>query len=334
MTHDFENGSTNKNGTYAYELKIDSTYLFNYACKRFAFDQTRYINAHIDYGKMKSNKDRYQRCFLLPGNKIKHYKTDDRKGIFEFNDTLYHTIQINAFDFKNNYSTFEIKCKSDTIKPVLKKLHSKDLFEYNKVNEYKSEEINVELPLNCLYQDVVFKHAKTVGTGKLLADIHQILDDEIPVHQAYTLRIKPKTKALKQKDKLLIVTIDEKGHASGEGGEYENGYVVAKLRNFGKFSVMIDTTAPTIKLINYNKEKSIFKNDKIVLKMSDNLSGIKSYRGTIDGTWILLQHDNKEQTLTYNFDEKLVKTDGEHIFVVTIIDRKGNSKKLTTKFNY
>jgi hypothetical protein len=334
ITYDIENGSANKNGTYSYNLKIDSNQLFNYACNRFAFDQTRYINAHIDYAKMKKNKDRYQRCFVLPGNKIKHYKTDERNGIFEFNDTLNHTITINAIDFKNNYSVFEVKCKSANIKPILSNQKVKDLFQYNKTNQFNKEDVKVELPTNCLYQDVVFKYTKSAGSSKLLSDIHHILNDETPVNQAYSLSIKPKVKALKQKDKLLVVSIDDEGHALSEGGAYENGFVVTKLRSFGNFAVMLDTTAPVVKIMNYNKEKSIFTHDKIALKMTDNLSGIKSYRGTIDGIWVLLQHDNKEKTLTYYFDEKLLKNEGEHIFEVTIIDKKGNLKNLTTKFNY
>jgi hypothetical protein len=96
----------------------------------------------------------------------------------------------------------------------------------------------------------------------------------------------------------------------------------------------MDTTAPNIKLLNFDQEKSSFKQEKIKIKIGDNLSGIKSYRGTIDGNWVLMMHDNKEKQLTYIFDEKLVKTDGEHIFVITIVDKKGNSKKLTTKFIY
>jgi hypothetical protein len=91
---------------------LTANILFNYSCNRFAFDQTRYINAHVDYSKMKKNKERYQRCFLLPGNKIKHYETDERKGVFDFKDSLPHTIMISALDFKNNISTFELKCKS------------------------------------------------------------------------------------------------------------------------------------------------------------------------------------------------------------------------------
>lgn len=334
ITYDLENGSANKNGTYSYSLKVDSQFLFNYASNRFAFDQTRYINAHVDYSKMKKNKERYQRCFLLPGNKIKHYETDDRKGVFYFNDSLTHTIMINALDFKNNISTFEFKCKSAISTNVIKTQNTKDLFYYNKANQFSKEDITVELPLNCLYQDIMFKYSKTEGNGKLLSDIHHVLNEETPVHNAYTLSIKPKAKALKLKEKLLIVSVDDEGHPSSEGGSFENGFVVTKTRSFGNFAVMIDTTAPTIKLLNFDRETASFKQNKITIKINDNLSGIKSYRGTIDGNWILMVHDNKEKTLQYSFDEKLVKTEGEHIFVLTITDKKGNTKKTTTKFKF
>jgi murein DD-endopeptidase MepM/ murein hydrolase activator NlpD len=136
ITYDVENFTSNKNGTYAYQLKIDSTKLFQYACNHFAFDQTRYINAHLDFAKMKKNKDRYQRCFILPGNKLKQYETDERKGVFEFNDTLNHTVIINAFDIKNNTSSFEMKCKSAISTSTIKAQSSKDLFLFNKANQF------------------------------------------------------------------------------------------------------------------------------------------------------------------------------------------------------
>lgn len=334
VTYDIENGSSNKNGTYAYTLKVDSQDVFAYACKRFAFDQTRYINAHIDFSKFKKNKVKFQRCYLLPGNKIKHYTTDNRKGIFEITDTLFHTVIIQAMDFNNNTSTFELQCKGKIAGPNKPALKSKEYLAYNKPHLIKQEDVIIDIPLNCLYEDAMYSYSKVAGTGKLLSNIHHILSDEIPVHTAYTLSIKPKTKSLKYKDKLLIVSIDDEGNPSSEGGAYENGFVVSKLRSFGNFAVMMDTTAPSIKMINFDKEQAIFKQDKIKVKVGDNLSGIKSYSGNIDGHWVLLEFDNKERTLTYTFDEHLIKTAAEHIFTITLVDRKGNSNQVSTKFIY
>jgi hypothetical protein len=116
-------------------------------------------------------------------------------------------------------------------------------------------------------------------------------------------------------------------------GKYTENYFYALLSG-GSGSYNSPTTRNSVVFLNFDKEKNEFKEDKIIVKMSDNLSGIKSYRGTIDGVWILMQHNTKEKTITYYFDEKLVKMNGKHNFVATIIDKKGNLKKLTTTFNY
>ena len=107
-----------------------------------------------------------------------------------------------------------------------------------------------------------------------------------------------------------------------------------RLRSFGKFAVMIDSVAPTAKLLAYDKKKSIFTQNEISVKIGENLSGIQNYSATIDGNWVLMQYDNKEKKLTYFFDDKLVKANQEHTFAITIIDKKGNAKKLSAKFIY
>lgn len=333
ITNDLENGSTNKNGTYSYQLTADSTLAFKYTCNRFAFDQTLYINAHIDYDKMKRSKERYQRCYLLPGNKLRQYESNKLRGGIFFNDTTRHTISISALDFNNNTSSIDIVCqgKKNSHEGNLKKLDK--TFFWDKTNEYIKADFKAELPLNCLYEDVSFDYSKSPGTGNLLSDVHQLLDNTVPVHQAYTLSIKPK-KTGKHHDKLLIVSLDKDGKPSSEGGTFDHGFVQTKTKTFGKFAVMVDTTKPTVKLINYDKQKLSFSNDKIMVKVSDNLSGIKSYRGTIDGQWVLMEFDNKEKTLCYTFDDKITKTLEEHELLVVVTDKKGNIKKLSVKFVY
>lgn len=333
ITNDLENGSTNKNGTYSYQLTADSTLAFKYTCNRFAFDQTLFINAHIDYQKMKKSKERYQRCFLLPGNKLRQYQSNKQRGVIFFNDTSNHKITITASDFKNNSSSIDIICRSKKINNEAIAKNANNTFYWDKTNELIKPDFKAELPLNCLYEDVRFDYNKSPGAGNLLSDLHEILDNEVPVHQAYTISIKPK-KTGKHHDKLLIVSLDKDGKPSSEGGTYEDGFVLTKTKTFGKFAVMLDTTKPAVKLIDYDKQKLSFSNDKIMVKVSDNLSGIKSYRGTIDGHWVLMEFDNKEKTLCYTFDDKITKTFGEHELNVAVTDKKGNVKKLSVKFVY
>jgi len=69
----------------------------------------------------------------------------------------------------------------------------------------------------------------------------------------------------------------------------------------------------------------------IRIKIGDNLSGIRSYRGTIDGKWILMEYDAKNSMLTYLFDDEKVDK-GEHIFKLIVKDNRWNSSKYEVVF--
>ncbi len=333
VTNDKESNNTNNNGTYQYELWVDSKSQFNYCCRRFSFDQTRYINAHIDYAKMINSKVKYQRCFILPGNKLKLYQSNNIGGVFDFNDTLKHQIQLKVSDYSNNSAILNFVSQSNTLPKISKVPVRENFFDYSKKNFFKTPDVQLEMPVNCIYESIYFEYKKTKGASKYFSDIHHIHNMETPIHSAYSLQIKVTQKVSGQTDKLLLARIDEKGNLSSEGGTFENGYVKAQIRNFGNFCIVMDTTAPTVKFMNYNKEKGMFTGKKITVKISDNLSGIQSYRGTIDGQWVLMEHDSKQKTLSYFFDERLNSEKKQHLFELVVKDRKGNIKKLKAHFN-
>jgi len=56
--------------------------------------------------------------------------------------------------------------------------------------------------------------------------------------------------------------------------------------------------------------------------ISDNLSGIYSYRATIDGKWVLAEYDPKKKLLIYTFDEHCGP--GKHNILLEVTDKKGN----------
>jgi hypothetical protein len=51
---------------------------------------------------------------------------------------------------------------------------------------------------------------------------------------------------------------------------------------------------------------------KMSFRISDNLSGIKSFNGYIDGKWILMEFDTKTASLWHTFDERTGT--GKHTF--------------------
>jgi len=92
---------------------------------------------------------------------------------------------------------------------------------------------------------------------------------------------------------------------------------------------MIDTIAPVITPINISENKNMTKNSAIIVKIADNLSGVKSYRGTIDGKWVLMVYEPKKAQLSHQFDNL---TNGKHTFELTLTDDVGNSSSISIPF--
>jgi hypothetical protein len=69
---------------------------------------------------------------------------------------------------------------------------------------------------------------------------------------------------------------------------------------------------------------------KIMLKLSDNLSGIRSFRGTIDGQWVLFEYDLKTATLWHTFERDL--SPGKHLLQFVATDMKMNTRTFNATF--
>ena len=70
----------------------------------------------------------------------------------------------------------------------------------------------------------------------------------------------------------------------------------------------------------------------IKLSIKDSGSGIKSYRGEIDGKWILMDYDYKTKLLRFDIDKNLSK--GKHNFTLEVMDNVGNTTKYKAGFTY
>ena len=69
----------------------------------------------------------------------------------------------------------------------------------------------------------------------------------------------------------------------------------------------------------------------LAVSISDSESGINSYRGEIDGEWILMEYNVKTGTLTYDLSDKQFTT-AKHELTVVVTDNVGNSKKISAIF--
>ena len=115
-----------------------------------------------------------------------------------------------------------------------------------------------------------------------------------------------------------------------EGGTYDNGYLKASARTFGDYYIRVDTVPPIIHPLNIRDGVNMAKMQRIAFKIGDNMSGIKSYSGKIDGKWVLMEWDYKTKVLSYKFDQDI--SNGKHIFDLTVTDNKDNISQFSAYF--
>jgi murein DD-endopeptidase MepM/ murein hydrolase activator NlpD len=326
-TNDMNSVSPNHNGVYSIELKVDGTTVYTFAVERFAFDQTHAINAYIDYPEFLKSRRWMQKCFILPGSKITLYPQSINRGIINFNDDAIHHVEYVVKDVAGNTSSLTLNVKASSAQRLNPEKHlAGTLFHYNQVNQFNNDKVKVTIPVGNLYDDVDFTYSTLPKKPGMFSAIHRIHNRFTPIHDAYDLWIKPDSNIGRFTDKAVIVS------STGicETSTYQDGYVKAQAHTFGDFFVRIDTVAPHIAPLNIKNGISLKLAKGIFARIGDNLSGIKSYTGKIDGKWILMEWDYKTKVLGYTFTSDI--NPGKHQFDLTVTDNKNNVAHYAAEF--
>lgn len=327
MVTDRHNGLSGTNGVYSIQLEVDGKKIYTSALERFAFEDSKAINSHIDYPTYLNTKRSIQKSFVEPGNPLKIYSGLINSGRINFNDGASHQVRYTITDSKGNSSVLPFTVNAGTAPIAAPVIPAGIIYPYNKVNEFNNDDIKVVFPHGTLYSDLNFTYKKLPKpTGNAWSAVHQIHNRYTPLHIGFDISIKADNLPENLRSKALIVN----SNGSSQGGFFENGYVKATPKNFGSFYIATDTLAPRIVPVNIAEGKNMAGLSKIFFRISDNLSGIKSFNGYIDGKWALMEFDTKTATLWHSFDDRTAS--GRHTLGLIVVDMKENTRKYTVTF--
>ena len=335
FTYDKSNNAYNMNGIYSIKLYVDGTIYYEFKVDELNFNTSRYINAHIDYCEKKENKKKYHRCYILENNKLENYPTIVNDGIISFKDDSMHSISLEISDIYDNTSKLDFNVQS-TYNPFLMRCPlPKDItttsFKLRSPNMFNSTNIKLYMPPNCLYEPLEFIYNTTDSVEGVYGLVHSVHKNTVPVHKKYTLSIKANVPD-PLKSNAYIATTDMKGNFWYLGGKWQNGFLKTKTREFGDFCIVADSIKPEIKAVNIFPGKVFNTQTTIKLTIKDKHSGIKSYRGEIDGKWILMDYDHKKNLIRFDIEKN--KSKGKHNFTLEVIDNVGNTTNYSAEFIY
>ena len=330
--NDFFPNSWNKCGIYTMELFVDGKSIYSFKIDKLSFSTTRYINSHMDYEEYIKNKKKVHKAFIQPNNKLDIYGNILNKGIYNFNDNKIHTIKIVVTDVSHNksYLTFRVRSRDNSNVKNLTPQYTK-LMPFDKENIFKNEDILVKIPSNYLYDTIYFNYSEATNR-KYFSKIFNIHKETMPVHKYYTIALKPQKLPKQLKDKALIAKLDKKNKLRSYGGVFIDSLLYTKANVFGKFVIAVDTVAPTIKpKTRYNNLK-LSHLKKIEFKIKDDLSGIKKYNAYLDGQWVLLEYDAKNDKMFYKFPKLEYNETKRREFKIVVEDSCNNISVFKTKF--
>lgn len=332
---DYLNGASNRCGIHTLEMYVDNKLSYSHTMDEFSFSESRYINAHTDYEANIRFGIKAHRLHRLPNDKLRIYNRDAKNTPLVFNEARSYQIRILATDVAGNSSVLEFKVEGNkevaaSADPVSGSITT---MSYDRANDFEEGPVRVEIPVNALYQDLDFSFQSSPAANGSLTPFYHIATAEIPVHKSYTLTIQSPVLDPSLLNKLLLITYNNKHEVESAGGDFKNGNLVAKLRNFGQFAIALDTIAPEITPL-WKGEADFSREKDLRIAIQDNLSGIGKYEGYIDNQWALFEYDPKNDLLYYSFDEKRIPKGSAHELELYVTDKRGNTSLLHTTFNW
>jgi len=332
--NDKQSGSANPNGIYEAAIYLDGLPLSAFQLDSISYDETRYVNAHIDYKTRVAGGPYIEHLSRLPGYPQGVYKDINGDGVIELNDNDIHQVKIVVKDPNENTSVLEFKIKKGLIiengpQKISTSYHEQNEFYPAFVNVFETENLQLYLPPATLYDSVAFTHSeKTSPDPQAYSAIHSVLSGLIPAQDYFTIRIKT-NKPVNENlaDKILMKRNwhgkNEVLKAIGNGDWYS-----AKFNAFGDFELIADDEPPVIS-VNFHENAYLSHATKIIITPKDNNEEVKNFNAELDGKWLRFTND-KGRSFIYSFDEKCPK--GNHELKVSVEDEAGNKTEKVYHF--
>lgn len=316
----------NKNGVYSIEMKVNGDRYYYHDLETFSFTESKYINLLIDYPHFKKYKNRVQRTYKHPANKLGIYEDLVNHGVLNIEPGLSYLVEIIIKDFKGNTSKVKIPILGKKSETIITK--APDTTEYKIVRDqfskFTKDGITIAFPKYSFYEDTYLDFEVNNG----IATVHR---PNIPMDKRFTITFDSTMYNTKEADQLYIANVNNKKYPSFQNTRKRKDKMFTTSKTLGKYKIVADKEKPKIYNPNFQEGVWMTNHKYLTIRISDAQSGIKSYEAYIDDEWILMEYDLKKKKLSYDFrDKKLVGS--KHIFKLVVSDNVGNTNTYTSTF--
>lgn len=324
-TFDYDNVSWNSNGIFRVQTYLNGKTDFSYQFDTFAFDETRLINVLIDYERYKKLGQRVQKLFMKTPFPLSIIKTGSNNGVISVSSNITQNYRIEVADFSENIAKIFIPIQYSSLPAKVAEVPvtSKYLVKAKKENIFSLDNVTVNFPGNTFYDDFYMNFEVKKGELKLHEDI-------VPAFTNFSITFDDSIAPQKDREKMFIGLINGKKISYYNTKRYKNSFTIYS-KYLGDYKLIKDGKPPKIKSDKRIGGKWISNLNELQFSISDELSGIKSYDGYLNGKWILLEYESKTKKLIHRFLDGIV-AEGKNDLKIVVTDNVGNSTIFETQF--
>lgn len=332
-SYDFMSGTGFHHTPRTLFMYVDGNLYSKVDIRNVKFVDSRALNSFIDYRQQQRTGEFFMKMFPEKNTPLKIFHDLKNNGVLNINEERNYEVKFEVVDDFGNKDVLVVNVvgkKVETTTPEVKPTGEK--LTAGIANMLDKKDVVLYAPENALYEDedVDFQ---TIPSNTFYSNIYNIGDPLTPVHTFMDLSIKISKDELQDKDKYVVVSLNNKNLINRVSlCKYVDGFAVAKVRELGKFAVFKDVTPPYVGPL---QTKNLRQTNRIVMKMGDGMSGIKSYKGYIDGKWVLFEYDQKSGTAFCNLSVENVEKDNTlKTFKFVVTDNCNNERVYEKKILY
>lgn len=280
----------NPNNIYSIRIYLDDTLIYVHRLNNIAFSETRFVNEFNEsLGKIK-----YQKCFLPTLFPPELFGIYSNKGRVVLGTDRFRKIKLIAIDEAGNSSAlqFHIRARTGFVANINNTLPD-SLTNCNQDAQIHADGLDLRIPAKTLYRSAKINVKSTVEKDGKFS-----ISPDLNLRQAATVALKVPLFLKNLGTKILL-----KGSSSVVPVN-RNDSLFFGIKDFGKYYLVIDTTAPKVR-VGYSERslRNAWQMDAFSFEITDVSSGMGKYNLWLNNAWVFSEYDAKTDLLTYYFDE-------------------------------
>jgi len=323
------NGTSFSYGVKNILLTVDSVELFSSVFDRLLPEESKYINSFTDYEEWSVNRTFYMKTFVDPGNNARFIASRHSGTILVEEERIYEAV-ITLTDLHGNACKVAVPIKGKRQDLTPPDTVGTRLLRWYDYNLFSAKGIRMSFHRNSFYRNLHIRHGISYEEP-FDFPVHTFNPAPVALHYPaqLSLFIDSVPTDMDTRQYGIVQITGSNRRISWIGGAYRDGWIDAQVGELGTYTVACDVNPPKITPLEPAKWSA---KKKIDLRISDDLSGIASFRGEIDGVYALFEYDSKNALLTYTFDSERLSP-GDHQLTLTVTDRCGNKSDFSARIS-